>query len=62
VRNDPGAAQETRRKKEIAQMSRKIRQMQNEITQLKRGDNIIPPNPNMRAPLLDQRIRNDRIE
>jgi hypothetical protein len=62
VRNDPGASQETRQKIEMAQMSRTIRQMQNEITRLKRGENLIPPNPNMRAPLHDQRIRNDRIE
>jgi hypothetical protein len=41
VRNDPVTAQETRQKIEIAQMSRTIRQMQNEITRLKRAMKIL---------------------
>jgi hypothetical protein len=49
VRNDHGVSQETRQKIEIVQMSRIIRQMQNEITQLKRSESIIPPNQNIIA-------------
>jgi hypothetical protein len=36
--------------------------MQNEITQLKRSESIIPPNQNIIATWCDQRGRNDRIE
>jgi hypothetical protein len=62
VRNDPIVSQETRKKIEMDHMSRTIRQMQNEISILKRGENIIPPNLNRRSPLHDQRIINDIIE
>jgi hypothetical protein len=62
VRNNSGATQETREEKKIAQMWRTIRQMQNEITRLKRSENWISPNPNMRAPLPYQRGRNHRVE
>jgi hypothetical protein len=60
--NDCGDTQETRQKIKMDQMSRTIRQMQNENTRLMRGENNVPPNPNMRAPLQDQRIRNDIFE
>jgi hypothetical protein len=43
-------------------MSITIRQMQNEITRLKRTENLIPLNQNMRAPFPDKRGRNDIIE
>jgi hypothetical protein len=46
VKTDPVAAQETKQRIEIAQMNRTIRQMQNEITRLRRNDNYIP-NPRM---------------
>jgi hypothetical protein len=36
-------------------MRKKMRQMKNEITRLKRSEDIIPPNKIMRAPLFDQR-------
>jgi hypothetical protein len=51
--NDRGDTQETRQKIKMDQMSRTIRQMQNENTRLMRGENNVPPNPNMRAPLQD---------
>jgi hypothetical protein len=35
----------------MAQMRRTIRQMQNEITRLKRVENIVPPNQNVRVPV-----------
>jgi hypothetical protein len=41
-------------------MSRTIRQMQNEITRLKRNENLIPPHQDMRVPPQNQRDRNDR--
>jgi hypothetical protein len=41
VRNDLVVAQETRQKIEIAQMRRTIRQMQNEITRLKRDEILL---------------------
>lgn len=63
MRNDPSAAaKEIRQNIEMDQMSRTIRQMQNEITRLKRGENLIPSNLNIRAPSYDQRMRNERIE
>jgi hypothetical protein len=60
--NDHGATQETRQKIKMDQMNKTIRQMHNENTRLVRGENHVPPNPNMRAPLQDQRIRNDIFE
>jgi hypothetical protein len=36
--------------------------MENGITRLQRGDNIVPPNPNMRAPLQYQKIYRERVE
>jgi hypothetical protein len=41
VKVDPVAAQETKQRIEIAQMNRTIKQMQNEITRLRRGDNYV---------------------
>jgi hypothetical protein len=41
VKVDPVAAQETKKRIEIAQMNRTIRKMQNEITRLRRGDNYV---------------------
>jgi hypothetical protein len=49
VKVDPVAAQETKQRIEIAQMNRTIKQMQNEITRLRRGDNYMP-NPRMSIP------------
>jgi hypothetical protein len=46
VKVDPVAAQETKQRIEIAQMNRTIKQMKNEITRLRRGDNYMP-NPRM---------------
>jgi hypothetical protein len=46
------ATQETKQRIEIAQMNRTIKQMQNNITRLTRGDNYMP-NPRMSIP--DQR-------
>jgi hypothetical protein len=43
-------------------MRKKIRQMKNEITSSRRGENIVPPNPNIRTPLKYQRVRNGRVE
>jgi hypothetical protein len=60
VRNIPEVSQDTQQKIEIAQMSRTIQQMQNEITRLKRNENIIPPHQDMRALPHNQRDRNDR--
>jgi hypothetical protein len=42
VKTDHVASQETKQRIEIAQMNRTIRQMQNEITRLRRNDNYIP--------------------
>ena len=61
VINDPIVSRETRHKIEISQMRKTIRQMQNEITRLKRGDNLTPPNPKIRDSLEDPRIENDRV-
>jgi hypothetical protein len=36
--------------------------MQNELTRLKRGENFVPTNQNVRVPTQDQRVRNDRNE
>jgi hypothetical protein len=64
VRNDPTMTQETKQRMEIAQMNRTIKQMQNELTRLRRNENF-PPNPRMhvqeqrRNPIQEQRIRND---
>jgi hypothetical protein len=52
VKIDPMAAQETKKNIEIAQMNRTIKQMQNEITILRRGDNYMP---NPRIPIPEQR-------
>jgi hypothetical protein len=52
VKVDPVAAQETKQRIEIAQMNRTIKQMQNEITRLRRGDNYMP---NPRIPIPEQR-------
>jgi len=62
VRNDPGAAQETRQNIEIAQMSRTIKKMQYEITRLRRAENLFPPNQNLRTPLQYHITTNDRVE
>jgi hypothetical protein len=46
------AAQETKQRIEIAQMNRTIKQMQNEITRQRRGDNYMP---NPIIPIPEQR-------
>jgi hypothetical protein len=43
VRNDPVTTQETDKRIEITQMNKTIRQMQNELTRLRRVGNIFPP-------------------
>jgi hypothetical protein len=43
-------------------MRRTIKQMQNKITRLKRSENLIPPNQNIRDPLPNKRGINDIIE
>jgi len=50
------------KKIEITQMSRTIRQIQNEITRLKRVENLVPPNQNTRILVQDQTIRNNKVE
>jgi hypothetical protein len=52
IKVDPVAAQETKKRIEIAQMNRTIKQMQNEITRLRRGDNYVA---NPRMPIPEQR-------
>jgi len=52
VKVDPMVAQETKKRIEIAQMNRTIKQMQNEITRLRRGDNYVV---NPRIPIPEQR-------
>jgi hypothetical protein len=52
VKMDLVAAQEMKQRMEIAQMNRTIRQMQNEITRLRRNDNYMP---NMRMSVPEQR-------
>jgi hypothetical protein len=42
VKVDPMATQETKKKIEIAQMNKTIKQMNNDITRLRRGDNYMP--------------------
>jgi hypothetical protein len=49
VKVDLVATQETKQRIEIAQINRTIKQMQNEITILRRGDNYVE-NPRMSAP------------
>jgi hypothetical protein len=67
VKTDPVAAQETKQRIEIAQMNRTIRQMQNEITRLRRNDNYIP-NPRMsvpeqrRNPPQEKRVRFENVD
>ena len=46
------ATQETKQRIEIAQMNKTIKQMQNEINKLRRGDNYVE---NLRMPVLEQR-------
>jgi hypothetical protein len=52
VKVDPATTQETKQRIEIVQMNRTIKQMQNEITRLRRGDNYMP---NPRIPIPEQR-------
>jgi hypothetical protein len=52
VKVDPVAAQETKQRIEIAQMNRTIRQMQNEIIILRRGDNHVA---NLRMSIQEKR-------
>jgi hypothetical protein len=52
VRVDPMVAHETKQIIEIAQINRTIKQMQNEITRLRNGDNYMP---NIRISILEQR-------
>jgi hypothetical protein len=49
VKVDHVAAQETKQRIEISQMNRTIKQMQNEITKLRKGDNYVA-NPRMWVP------------
>jgi len=49
VKVDPVVAQETKQRIEIAQMNRTIKQMHNEITKLRTGDNYVE-NPRMPFP------------
>jgi hypothetical protein len=62
VKIDLVVAQETKQRIKIAQLNRTIRQMQNEITRLRRNDNYIP-NPRISVPKQisnppqDQRLR-----
>jgi hypothetical protein len=52
VKVDPMVAQVTKKIIEIAQMNRTIKQMQNDITRLRRGDNYVE---NPRMPILEKR-------
>jgi hypothetical protein len=67
VKVDPVVVQETKKRIEIAQMNRTIKQMQNEITRLRRGDNYMP-NPRMlipeqrRNPPPENRVRFENID
>jgi hypothetical protein len=49
VKVDPVATQETKKRIEIVEMNRSIKQMHNEITRLRRGDNYVE-NPRMLVP------------
>jgi hypothetical protein len=51
VKNDPTTTQEMKQRMEIAQMNRTIRQMQNELTRLRRDENFVPTNQNPRIPI-----------
>jgi len=59
VMNDPYISQETRKVMEIYQMNRTIRQIQNEKTRLRRGENLSPTNKNPR--ILSQKQRRNPI-
>jgi hypothetical protein len=52
VTNDPTTMQETKQRMEITQMNQTIRQMQNELTRLRRNENF---SPNPRIPIQEQR-------
>ena len=52
VKVDHVAAQETKQRIKIAQMNRNIKQMQNKITKLRRGDNYVE---NLRMSVPEQR-------
>ena len=56
VRNEPFMTQETKQILEIAQMNRTIRQMQNELTRLRRAEIFIPTDQNPRVPTQEQSI------
>jgi len=58
--NIPEVGQETCRKLEISHMSGTIRQIKNEINQLKRNENIIPSHQYVRYFPNNQRDINDR--
>jgi hypothetical protein len=64
VRNDPATMQKMRQRMEIVQMNRTIRQMKNELTRLRRGENFvlnsrILSQEQRRNPILEKRVRND---
>jgi hypothetical protein len=67
VKTDPVASQEMKQRIEIAQMNITIRQMQNEITRLRRNDNYVL-NPRMSAPeqrrnsAPEQRMRFENVD
>jgi hypothetical protein len=55
VKNDPSTTQEMKQRLEISQMNRTIRQMQNELTRLRRDENFVPTNQNPRILIQEQR-------